>query len=208
MTPQDKETILRLLAQHRIMTVATVRPDGWPQATTVGYASEGLLLYFLCSKQSQKAANIVANNRISLVVDHDTSDPMGIEGLSLAARAYAISDPAEEARVVELMVAKFPEYRSLTRPDLAGVQLFMVVSEVISVLDYRKGFGHSDLVTVTEADRGQARGAHRPPSAAAPSREDFQLAAPPRAEIPQPASAASPPVAPAAGALSLCRMRW
>ena len=60
MTPQDKETILRLLAQHRIMTVATVRPDGWPQATTVGYASEGLLLYFLCSKQSQKAANIVA----------------------------------------------------------------------------------------------------------------------------------------------------
>jgi nitroimidazol reductase NimA-like FMN-containing flavoprotein (pyridoxamine 5'-phosphate oxidase superfamily) len=49
MTPQDKETILRLLAQHRIMTVATVRPDGWPQATTVGYASEGLILYFLCS---------------------------------------------------------------------------------------------------------------------------------------------------------------
>jgi nitroimidazol reductase NimA-like FMN-containing flavoprotein (pyridoxamine 5'-phosphate oxidase superfamily) len=77
MTPQDKETILRLLAQHRIMTVATVRPDGWPQATTIGYASEGLLLYFLCSKQSQKAANIVADNRISLVVDHDTSDPMG-----------------------------------------------------------------------------------------------------------------------------------
>ena len=118
------------------MTVATVRPDGWPQATTIGYASEGLLLYFLCSKQSQKAANIVADNRISLVVDHDTSDPMGMEGLSLAARAYAISDPAEEARVVELMVAKFPEYRSLTRPDLAGVQLFMVVPEVISVLDY------------------------------------------------------------------------
>lgn len=159
MTPQDKETILRLLAQHRIMTVATVRPDGWPQATTVGYASEGLLLYFLCSKQSQKAANIVADNRISLVIDHDTSDPMGIEGLSLAARAYAISDPAEEARVVELMVAKFPEYRSLPRPDLAGVQLFMVIPEVISVLDYRKGFGHSDLVTVTEADRGTKLGA-------------------------------------------------
>ncbi len=101
--------------------MATLRPDGWPQATTVGYASEGLILYFLCSKQSQKAANIVADNRISLVIDHDTSDPMGIEGLSLAARAYAISDPAEEARVVELMVAKFPEYRSLPRPDLAGV---------------------------------------------------------------------------------------
>jgi hypothetical protein len=33
---------LTLLDQHRIMTVATLRPDGWPQATTVG-----LTLYFL-----------------------------------------------------------------------------------------------------------------------------------------------------------------
>ncbi|MGH6827030.1 pyridoxamine 5'-phosphate oxidase family protein [Methyloceanibacter sp.] len=159
MTPQDKETILRLLAQHRIMTVATVRADGWPQATTVGYASEGLALYFLCGRQSQKAANIAADDRISLTIDHDTRDPMGIEGLSMAAHAYPIDDPAEEARVIELMVAKFPEYRSLPQPDLAGIQPFMVVPEVISVLDYRKGFGHSDLVTVTEADRGSKFGA-------------------------------------------------
>jgi hypothetical protein len=28
--------ILRLLDQHRIMTIAALRPDGWPQATTSG----------------------------------------------------------------------------------------------------------------------------------------------------------------------------
>ena len=151
MTPQDKETILRLLAQHRIMTVATVRPDGWPQATTVGYASEGLVLYFLCGRQSQKAANLAADTRISLVIDHDTSDPMGVEGLSMAARAYAMTDPAEMAKVLELMGSKFPEYLTLPQP---AIRLFMVVPEVVSILDYRKGFGHSDLVTVTDADRG------------------------------------------------------
>ena len=32
-----RKTILALLDQHRIMTLATLRPDGWPQATTVGY---------------------------------------------------------------------------------------------------------------------------------------------------------------------------
>jgi len=117
MTPHDKETILRLLTQHRIMTVATVRPDGWPQATTVGYASEGLVLYFLCGRQSQKAVNIAADNRISLVIDHDTSDPMGIEGPSMAARAYAVTDPAEMAKVLELMGSKFPEYLTLPQPD-------------------------------------------------------------------------------------------
>jgi hypothetical protein len=34
------------------------------------------------------------------------------------------------------------------------MRLFLVVPEVISILDYRKGFGHSDLVTVSDADRG------------------------------------------------------
>jgi Pyridoxamine 5'-phosphate oxidase len=32
-----KSKILKLLDHHRLMTVATNRPDGWPRATTVGY---------------------------------------------------------------------------------------------------------------------------------------------------------------------------
>ena len=47
MDEKIKRQILTLLDQHRIMTIATLRPDGWPQATTVGYANEGLNLYFL-----------------------------------------------------------------------------------------------------------------------------------------------------------------
>ena len=154
MNPQDKETIFRLLAQHRIMAVATVRPDGWPQATTVGYASEGLALYFLCGRQSQKAANIAADNRISLVIDHDTSDLMGNEGLSMAAHAYPVTDFAELAKVLELFGTKFPEW-TLPQPGFSAMLLFLVVPEVISILDYRKGFGHSDLVRVAEANRGR-----------------------------------------------------
>jgi len=45
--------ILTLLDQHRIMTIATLRPDGWPQATTVGHANEGLRLYFLCGPDTR-----------------------------------------------------------------------------------------------------------------------------------------------------------
>ena len=41
---------------HTIRSAATLRPDGWPQATTLGYANEGLTLYFLCGPDSQKAA--------------------------------------------------------------------------------------------------------------------------------------------------------
>jgi nitroimidazol reductase NimA-like FMN-containing flavoprotein (pyridoxamine 5'-phosphate oxidase superfamily) len=72
MEEEIKNKILTLLDQHRIMTIATLRPDGWPQATTVGYANEGLTIYFVCSSDSQKAANLARDDRVSLTNDHDT----------------------------------------------------------------------------------------------------------------------------------------
>ena len=63
------------------------------------------------------------------------------------------------AKVLEFMGSKFPEYLTLPQPDPSVIRLFMVVPEVVSILDYRKGFGHSDLVTVTDADRGSELGA-------------------------------------------------
>ena len=80
-----RSKILELLDQHRPMTIATNRPDRWPQATTVGCVNEGLTIYFLCSPQSQKAANLARDDRVSLTIDHDVSDPMAITGLSMAA---------------------------------------------------------------------------------------------------------------------------
>jgi nitroimidazol reductase NimA-like FMN-containing flavoprotein (pyridoxamine 5'-phosphate oxidase superfamily) len=87
--------ILDLLDQHRLMTVATNRPDGWPQATTAGYVNDGLTIYFLCGLQSQKARNISRDNRVSLTIDHDTNDPMAITGLSMAAHAHPVLDQNE-----------------------------------------------------------------------------------------------------------------
>ena len=40
MDEEIRNKILALFDQHRIMTIATLRPDGWPQATTVRYANE------------------------------------------------------------------------------------------------------------------------------------------------------------------------
>ena len=94
MDEKIREEILTLLDLHRIMTVATLRPDGWPQATTVGYVNEGLTLYFLCGLDSQKAKNLALDNRLSLTIDHDTPNLMAITGLSMAARAHAVEDRA------------------------------------------------------------------------------------------------------------------
>ena len=143
-----RRKILALLDEHRIMTVATLRPDGWPQATTVGYVNEGLTLYFLCGLDSQKARNIARDNRISLTIDHDTADLMAITGLSMAAYAYPVEDRAEAEKVLRMLPAKYPDSPPLPfeMPTPDQVRLFRVTPVVISVLDYSKGFGHTDIV--------------------------------------------------------------
>jgi nitroimidazol reductase NimA-like FMN-containing flavoprotein (pyridoxamine 5'-phosphate oxidase superfamily) len=150
MDEHRRAKILTLLDQHRIMTIATLRPDGWPQATTVGYASEGLTIYFLCGLDSQKAANLARDDRVSLTIDRDTPQVMEITGLSMAARARRVTDRAEAEKVLRLLVQKYPQQNAplpfpLPKPE--EVALFRVTPVVISVLDYSKGFAHTDLVT-------------------------------------------------------------
>jgi len=144
-----RRKILTLLDQHRVMTLATLRPDGWPQATTVGYANEGLSLYFLCGLDSQKAANLARDNRVSLTIDDDTPQVMEITGLSMAARAQPVTDPAEGEKAIGLLMSRYPEQASfpLPMPKPADVRIFRVTPVVISVLDYTQGFAHTDLVT-------------------------------------------------------------
>lgn len=149
MDDEIRRKIVALLDQHRIMTVATLRPDGWPQATTVGYVNDGLVIYFLCGLDSQKAKNLARDDRLSLTIDHDTADLMAITGLSMAARAHAVLDRAEAEKVLGMLPLKYPEAKPLPMkmPTPDEVRLFRVTPTVISVLDYSKGFGHTELVT-------------------------------------------------------------
>jgi len=88
---------------------------------------------------------------VSITIDHDTPDIMSITGLSMAARAYRVSDRAEAEKVIGMLPLKYadapPTTAQLKMPAPEDVALFRVVPEIISVLDYTKGFAHTDLVT-------------------------------------------------------------
>ena len=143
-----KRKIQALLDQHRTMRIATLRPDGWPQVTTVGYANDGFAIYFLCGKDSQKSFNLARDNRVSLAIDDDAPQVMEITGLSMAARAGLVTDPVEGEKALRLLFLRYPEQKSLPGPlpTPADVRIFRLTPTVISLLDYSKGFGHTDLV--------------------------------------------------------------
>jgi nitroimidazol reductase NimA-like FMN-containing flavoprotein (pyridoxamine 5'-phosphate oxidase superfamily) len=139
---------VQILDQYRLMTIATLRADGWPQATMVNYANDGLLLYFIISKQSQKYANIDRDSRVSIVVGRDFDNPAEIKALSIAANASEVRDPVQRRRAIELIMQRHPSLAILGGPDLGHSAVMRAYCSIVTVLDYSKGFGHADLLTV------------------------------------------------------------
>jgi hypothetical protein len=86
---------------------------------------------------------------VSLTIDRDSPQVMEITGLSMSARAQVVVDRAEAGKVLSMLPRKYPEQGSLPGPMPApeDVRIFRVTPILISVLDYSKGFGHTDLVT-------------------------------------------------------------
>ncbi|MEO8454461.1 MAG: pyridoxamine 5'-phosphate oxidase family protein [Sphingomicrobium sp.] len=144
-----KQKAVDILNEHRLMAVATLRPDGWPQATTVSYANEGLHLYFIVSRASQKLGNIARDSRVSIVVGCDFEDPTQIKALSIAANASEVRDPVLRERAIDLVLERHPALAKLSRPDLGHSAVMRAYCSIVTILDYSKGFGHTDLLTVS-----------------------------------------------------------
>lgn len=140
------------LEAHRIMTIATLRPDGWPQATIVGFVPDGLRLCFMVARDGQKYANLTRDARASIAIGADTREPMGITGLSMAARCTEVTDPAERARVLGLMLRRYPEYAGFPASAIDGMAVMVALPEIVSVLDYSLGFGHADLMRLRPSE--------------------------------------------------------
>jgi nitroimidazol reductase NimA-like FMN-containing flavoprotein (pyridoxamine 5'-phosphate oxidase superfamily) len=144
-----KAKILAILDENRIASVATVRPDGWPQVTMVGYVHDDLALYFSVARSSQKFANISHDSRVSLAVGHDA--PNHIQGLSMAGRAVEVTDFDEIRRLNALLASRYPE-QAVFAPREAASVLLRLTPKIVSLIDQDKGPGHPELVqVVTEA---------------------------------------------------------
>jgi general stress protein 26 len=148
MDPALEQKIVSILNEANDLTIATVREDGYPQATTVSYVNEGLTIYFGCAAQSQKAKNIGHSAKVSLTVNLPYASWDEIRGLSIGGKAAPVTDPKEMDRVGRLMLRKFPQIARYAPTDMEQLAVFRICPEIISVLDYRKGLGHTDLVKV------------------------------------------------------------
>lgn len=144
--------IVDILSRCMDMTIATVRADGAPQATVVSFAHDGMTIYFGCGASSQKAENVAREPRVSATVTPPYETWNTIEGVSIAAVAQEVAATAELQQVQALFTRRFPAFTSFEAPDPGAMKVFRLRPQLVSVLDYAKGFGHTDLVRVGDDD--------------------------------------------------------
>lgn len=151
MEQSNRDFVYSVMDGANDLTLATVRPDGYPQATTVSFAHDGLCLYVGIGKDSQKARNIRANNKVALTINLPYDDWRAIKGLSMSALAEILEADHDVAAAKACLLKRFPQVAEWGEQAIAENMAFLRISpQLVSVLDYTKGFGHTELLSAAQ----------------------------------------------------------
>lgn len=141
---------IEILDAHRIMAISTLRPDGWPQTTIVGYGNEGWTVYFMIFRSSQKFANISHDGRISFAVGGEAGELEHHKAVYAAAYASEVTDPNEREGGWRVLAERHPNLSEFELPDRSEVALMRAKCKHVSVLDYTIALGHTEALTIDD----------------------------------------------------------
>ncbi len=106
-----------LLGSSRVARLATASAVGEPHLVPVTFALDGDMLYFAIDHKPKSTTalrrlqNIRENSRVSVLVDHYADDWSTLWWVRADGQAEIWEDGPQRARPVELLVAKYPQYR-------------------------------------------------------------------------------------------------
>ena len=152
-----EKNAIQMLDTHRIMAISTVRPDGWPQTTIVGYANDGLVVYFLIFRSSQKFANIQHDNRVSIAVSDEPKDIYKLMAVYAGAHATEVTDPQLRESAWLLLMQRHPNLADFELPEISDAAMMRADCKYVSVLDHSKGLGHTEALTIAVGDAAPLR---------------------------------------------------
>ncbi|CUI08969.1 pyridoxamine 5'-phosphate oxidase family protein [Massilia antarctica] len=148
--PSGSQELARtILAATTDLTLASIRDDGTPHASTVSFAADGLVLYVAIALDSHKAHNLRTHPQVALTVNAPYRSWNEIQGLSMDAMAEMIHEPVEAQRAAAALLARFPAFAQVVANTSAlpwpGMLFVRITPLAVALLDYTKGFGHTDF---------------------------------------------------------------
>ena len=110
---------LALLREARVGRLATAGADGQPLVVPVCYAFDGARCYSAVdakpkrTRELKRLKNIAANPQVSLVVDVWDEDWARLGWVIVEGHADVLTEGADFAAAIDLLLAKYPQYRAM-----------------------------------------------------------------------------------------------
>lgn len=120
------------------------------RTTIVGYANDGLVIYFLILRTSQKFANIQHDDRVSVAIGEEPRDLREAKAVFAGAQASEVTDPKQRDHAWRLLVKRHPNLADFLLPASSEAAMMRAVCRYVSIVDYSKGLGHSDGFTIED----------------------------------------------------------
>jgi PPOX class probable F420-dependent enzyme len=104
------------LAAARVGRLATVRPDGGPHVVVCCFVVEGDRVWTAVDAKPksgaplQRLANVRANPRASLLIDHYEEDWEALWWVRVDGTAAVLESGNEEERAIAALTARYPQY--------------------------------------------------------------------------------------------------
>lgn len=127
-----------LLREARVARLGTAGAANQPLVVPVCYAYDGRHLYSAVdakpkrTRQLRRLRNIAENPRVSLVVDHYDEDWTRLAYVVVEGPAEVLHDGVEFARGVDLLLAKYPQYRTMGLDRTSGALIKITVERVLA----------------------------------------------------------------------------
>lgn len=145
-----EQPAITILNANRLMAISTIRPDGWPQTTVVSYANRGFEIYFLIFRASQKYANIQQDNRISIAVAPEPERVEQLKAVYAGAIAQEIRVSEERDQAWKLLMERHSSLPGFKIPEAEQAVFMRASCKHVSVLDFSRGPGHREQLTVDD----------------------------------------------------------
>lgn len=118
----SEEDARQRLALARVGRLATASGDGRPHLVPAVFAVEGAALYMAVDRKPKRSTelrrlrNVRENPRVAFLVDHYEDDWARLWWVRVDGTARVLEDPAAMRGPIELLCAKYSQYRA-DRPD-------------------------------------------------------------------------------------------
>lgn len=151
-----KKTTLELLDSHTVLSLATFY-QGSPHATSLMYAHEELIIYWVSDPKSRHSQALEADPRVAVTIAAQYEDFKEITGMQLAGNAFRVIDDQESEKALRLMTARYSFFRAAEgsqwlRSRLDAATVYRFKPETVTLIDNSRHFGCKETFNAQDTE--------------------------------------------------------